>query len=312
MKIQNDINLGKKTTLKIWWNSKYFAEIKNKEDLLEVFKYSKKNKLKIIPLWLWSNVFFSWELENVIIVKLGNWEVEKIKSHHELVSGSLALWVSKKMNNKEDSEINSEWKFFFQIWAWAVLWNVINQLAKEDFDLSPLTWFPSSIWWAIAWNAWLLWKEIKDYLVSAEVFNLKTWEFEIWKNEDFEFDYRFSKLKWKNEYLVWSWIFKIPKWDNLKEKISELMKIRWEKQPQWRCAWSFFKNPPWDYAGRLIEEVWLKWYKIWGAYFSEKHANFLMTEKWVKIDDVIDLKNLAKAKVKEKFWIDLEEEVVIY
>jgi len=388
MKIQNNINLGKKTTLKTWWNSKFFTEIKTKEDLFEVFKYSKENNLKIIPLWLWSNTFFSWDLEDKIVVKLKNGEIEKMKlSCHPRECGDLVKisWINDCLKNNEslDSSTGSEWQnirsewqninpewqninpewqninsdwekinsdwentnkkleqipdnslknqslrswilkvsgmtkiwqedTFFKIQSWAILWNIINKLAKDDFDLSPLAWFPSSIWWAIVWNAGLLWKEIRDYLISAEVFNLKTWEFENWENEDFWFEYRFSKLKWKNDYLVWSWVFNIPKWENILEKIRELTLLRIKKQPQWRSAGSFFKNPEWDFAGRLIEEVWLKWFKIWWAYFSEKHANFLTTENWVKKEDIVKLKNLAKNKVRERFWIELEEEVVVY
>lgn len=289
MKIQNNINLSKKTTLKIWWISKFFVEIKTKEELFEVFRFSKKKNFKIIPLWLWSNTFFSQDINTEIIVKLKNNLIEEIKD------------FSKKNEN-----------IFFKIESWAILWNIINILAKKNYDLSPLNWFPSSIWWAIVWNAGLLWKEIRDYLISAEIFNLKTWEFEIWKNEDFWFEYRFSKLKWNNDYLIWSWIFDVPKWENILEKIKELSILRAKKQPQWRNAGSFFKNPKWDFAGRLIEEVWLKWYKIWWAFFSEKHSNFLTTESWVKKEDVIKLKNLAKEKVEKKFGIKLEEEVLIY
>ena len=188
-------------------------------------------------------------------------------------------------------------------------------MIKENFDLTPLAWFPSTIWWAIAWNAGLCGFEMKDYLVSARLLNIETWKIEERKNSDFEFWYRTSKLKWKFDFVIIDCVLKIPKfeWENekLKEKLQKNLLERTKKQPKWRSAWSFFKNPEWDFAWSLIEKVGLKWKWNWWAYFSWKHANFLMINDWAEIWDILKLKDLAKKKVKKEFWVDLEEEVII-
>jgi UDP-N-acetylmuramate dehydrogenase len=57
------------------------------------------------------------------------------------------------------------------------------------------------------------------------------------------------------------------------------IKFRKEIQPSGNSCGSFFKNHSKEYsAGKLIEEVGLKGFRYNNAYFSEKHANFLMTK----------------------------------
>ena len=75
---------------------------------------------------------------------------------------------------------------------------------------------------------------------------------------------------------------------------------------------SCFQNPKGDYAGRLIEEVGLKGFRKGDMAFSEVHSNFLVNLGSGTFEDAIYLINLAKSKIKEKFNIDIQEEVVIY
>ena len=70
-----------------------------------------------------------------------------------------------------------------------------------------------------------------------------------------------------------------------------------------------FKNPKDNYAASLIESLGLKSHRIGGAYISEKHANFIITEKNSKSDDVEDLISHIQKKVFEKMNILLETEV---
>jgi UDP-N-acetylmuramate dehydrogenase len=55
----------------------------------------------------------------------------------------------------------------------------------------------------------------------------------------------------------------------------------------------------------------LKWFHIWGAYLSEKHANFLIAWENCTWRDLITLIDLAKTKVKQQFNMELESEVRI-
>lgn len=86
---------------------------------------------------------------------------------------------------------------------------------------------------------------------------------------------------------------------------------RIEKQPQGHCCGSVFKNPPGDFAGRLIEDCGLKGTRHGGAVISPMHANFIMNDNNASFYDVLHLIQTAKRAVREKHGIELEEEVRI-
>jgi UDP-N-acetylmuramate dehydrogenase len=72
---------------------------------------------------------------------------------------------------------------------------------------------------------------------------------------------------------------------------------------------STFRNPPGEFAGRLIEAVGLKGHRIGGATWSEVHANFVVNLGGATARDVLALVALARARVQERFGIVLETEV---
>ena len=72
---------------------------------------------------------------------------------------------------------------------------------------------------------------------------------------------------------------------------------------------STFRNPPGDFAGRLIEAVGLKGHRVGNATWSTVHANFIVNLGGASARDVLALVNLARSRVKERFGITLEPEV---
>ncbi len=94
--------------------------------------------------------------------------------------------------------------------------------------------------------------------------------------------------------------------------IKEYLKKRKESQPlEYPSAGSVFKNPPNQYAAKLIENAGLKGSRIGGAMISEKHANFIVNTGGAKAKDILDLLYLAREKVKKKSGIELEPEIRI-
>ncbi|PKN61602.1 MAG: UDP-N-acetylenolpyruvoylglucosamine reductase [Deltaproteobacteria bacterium HGW-Deltaproteobacteria-15] len=72
---------------------------------------------------------------------------------------------------------------------------------------------------------------------------------------------------------------------------------------------SVFKNPPGDFAGRLIEKAGLKGEKVGGAMISPKHANFIVNVGGASAGDVLALMELARKRVWELTRVELEPEI---
>ena len=70
-----------------------------------------------------------------------------------------------------------------------------------------------------------------------------------------------------------------------------------------------FKNPPGDFAARLIEQAGLKGSRSGKAEISDRHANFIVNTGGAMAKDVLALSGLAQKTVLQKFGIDLELEV---
>jgi UDP-N-acetylmuramate dehydrogenase len=72
---------------------------------------------------------------------------------------------------------------------------------------------------------------------------------------------------------------------------------------------SIFRNPPGDYAARLIETAGCKGWRIGAAEVSTKHANFIVNRGGASCADVLALIERVRAEVREKHGIELETEV---
>ncbi len=95
-------------------------------------------------------------------------------------------------------------------------------------------------------------------------------------------------------------------------EIRDMLAERKSKQPvgQPSCG-SVFRNPPNDYAARLIEAAGLKGYRIGDAIVSDKHANFILNADAARANDIEALLKHVQATVKQRFGIELEPEVRI-
>ncbi|MDQ3963049.1 MAG: UDP-N-acetylmuramate dehydrogenase [Actinomycetota bacterium] len=74
-------------------------------------------------------------------------------------------------------------------------------------------------------------------------------------------------------------------------------------------AGSVFKNPPGDHAGRLVEAAGLKGFRVGGAEVSQLHANFFIADPGSAATDVHTLVAAVRARVHERFGVELEPEI---
>src|SRR5213080_2783801 len=95
----------------------------------------------------------------------------------------------------------------------------------------------------------------------------------------------------------------------LRKLIEQYKQHRKMTQPVQQSAGSVFKNPPGDFAGRLIEQAGMKGTIHGKAQISDRHANFIVNLGGASATDVVALIREARNRVHKKFGVDLELEV---
>lgn len=175
---------------------------------------------------------------------------------------------------------------------------------------------PGTVGGAVVGNAGAYGGDVASVLKRAEVLSPDI-KRESWIRERFSFGYRTSYLKeaWKRgeKWLVLSVEFELKKGDkeSLEAKAAEYLEHRRRTQPKEPSMGSTFKNPPGDYAGRLIDRAGLKGKRAGNAQISTVHANFIVNLGGATASEVEKLMEIARNEVFRQFGIDLEPEVLI-
>lgn len=137
---------------------------------------------------------------------------------------------------------------------------------------------PGTVGGAIAMNAGCYGSETWDKLVQVLTLD-RQGQLNERLPDEYVIGYRHVALKQhEQEWFIGGW-FRLEKGDGAasREKIKELLKKRIEAQPLSQPnAGSVFRNPPGDFAARLIELSGLKGFRIGDAQVSDKHANFIV------------------------------------
>ncbi len=177
--------------------------------------------------------------------------------------------------------------------------------------LEFLAGIPGTVGGALAMNAGCFGGETWRFVQSVETINRRG-EIKIRPITDFEVGYR-HVVKPDGEWFVAGHFSFVP---GDKEKslsnIRELLERRSNTQPTGtaNCG-SVFRNPPGDFAGRLIEECGLKGKQVGGARVSEKHANFIINENNATSADIEALIAEVSATVLKQTGVRLMPEVCI-
>lgn len=192
----------------------------------------------------------------------------------------------------------------------------LSMLARQSAlrGLSGMEWaasVPGTVGGAIYGNAGAHGSDTKSNLKVATILHL-LFGIEQWTVERLDFQYRSSLLKReKTGAVILSAVFDLQKStrEEAWEKVKRYTEHRQNTQPPGVSCGSTFKNPPGDYAGRLIEAAGLKGERKGDAQISPMHANFFVNKGNASAEDYMDLIKLAQARVLEQFNIKLELEI---
>lgn len=169
---------------------------------------------------------------------------------------------------------------------------------------------PATVGGAVRMNAGAHGSSISDVLEQALVCRLKTGDLDEVKTGELEMSYRRTALR--DHDVVCSARFGLTPGDRktILQTMASYRSHRTETQPlEAHNAGSMFKNPQGDAAGRLIESVGLKGFRVGGAEVSGKHANFFLAHASATAQDVFDVMAQVQRVVAERSGIHLEPEV---
>ncbi len=182
---------------------------------------------------------------------------------------------------------------------------------------SGLEWasgIPGTVGGAVVNNAGAFGSNVAETLVLADILHPvgDTLQRSEWTPEDFDYDYRYSAVKsGEKQAIVLAATFRVTRStpEEVKGRISEIAEVRKSSQPTGASLGSMFKNPPGNYAGRLIEEAGLKGTRVGDVMISEEHGNFFINQGQATAAEIASLIALVKDQVAEKSGVELELEI---
>ena len=279
-----DISLKKYNTYRLDVKCGYLIYPSNTKELIDLLKYLKESNISYFILGGGSNIILAKPYFDVVIKldKLNNIEIKD-----NIVTAEAGVSLIYLANLCMNNNLNGL-AFAGGIPGMVGASTAMNAGAYKE-DMASIV------------------KEVKVVTPELEVITLT--------NKDLNYSYRNSFLKEHKDYictevtLEMSYLDK----DKIKETMTSRKKRRIDTQPLDKpSAGSVFRNPEGLSAGKLIEDAGLKGYKIGGAKISTKHANFIVNTGNATYEDILELIDYTKKKIKEIYNIDLilEQEII--
>lgn len=286
-KILYDEPMSRHASLCVGGKADALVMIENEEQLIGIVKRLIAKKIDYLPTGNLTN----------IIVRDGGYR------------GAILLMKGLKKTNHQYSPESGH---IISAQAGAPLSAVVSlALAQELSGMEFCAGIPGSVGGAVWMNAGAYGKEIKDVIENVYLLDASGEKKEM-SRRDITFEYRKTELP--PLAIVLGASFKLEKGngEEIKKRITEIMKWRQEKHPlEYPNAGSIFKNITGQPAGRIIEEMGMKGESIGGARISPKHANFIVNTGKATASEVLHLISLVQKKAREEKGINLETEVVI-
>lgn len=170
---------------------------------------------------------------------------------------------------------------------------------------------PGTVGGGVVMNAGAYGGEMKQVVESVRVLSSEG-EILTLDNDTMEFGYRTSIIRNRN-FTVLSVTFRLREGnrEEIRARIEDFQKRRMEKQPlNYPSAGSTFKRPEGYFAGKLIMDAGLRGFQIGDARVSDKHCGFVINVGKATARDVTDVIEEVQEKVRERFGVSLEREVI--
>lgn len=285
--------MSKLSTLKVGGPAEAVISVQNSEDLKKLLLWLKQNDIDWWVVGRGSNILVPDKgIAGVILVLEGNFNsIDK-----------LPIPVSSTHTNK----------VLVRAGGGCLLPKFVSYCTSQG--LSGLEFgvgIPGSVGGAIVMNAGAWGFEIGSLVESVDLMD-SNGSISGVPGKSLGFAYRKWSMPKNTVLLAATFALKPGNKENIKAACRKYQDLRYKNQPVGEpSAGSFFKNPPAESAGRLIEKAGLKGFSIGGAQVSPKHANFIINTGTASTEDILDLMHVIQQEVQKRFGIKLEPEVHI-
>ncbi len=188
---------------------------------------------------------------------------------------------------------------------------IILYAAKESFGgAEALFGIPGTVGAMLSLNAGAYGTCISEFLSEVTVYDALDGEEVRLKKDDVAFYYRDSELKRQNlTVLEAKFNFMHCDKNEIYDKIFQIKSSRMNTQPiNSKNLGSVFKRTEGYAASYLVDQCGFKGKRVGKISVSEKHAGFFINEGGGTARDFLELLEIVKNKVKERYGIELEEE----
>lgn len=277
--------LAPHTTFRIGGPADLFATAKTRDELIDWVQLARRHSVPVFILGNGSN----------ILVRDGGIRGLVIENHCDQ--------FSLNVTNETSATLIAE--------SGTSLPGIANRMARQGW--SGLEWaigVPGTIGAAIVGNAGAHGGCIADCILGVTILDAVGETQELPK-ANLSFEYRTSRFKQKRDETILSGTFALTKSDPAAciARMNQYTDHRRRTQPTEPSVGSMFKNPPGDYAGRLIEQAGLKGTSVGKVEVSQVHANFFVNRGGATASDVVRLIGIVQERVREKFGVQLELEI---
>lgn len=305
MNLKKNYSLKNLTTIKVGGPAKYFINVKSERALVKMMDRADKNKVKWYLVGEGSNLIPNDQGFDGLVIKN---EIESFRR-----TGNKVL-----------------------VGAGNNLLKFIHKLNRHGLaGIEKMAGIPGTVGGAIYGSAGAYGQEIKDCLLRTKVYDGKKIKW-LSKNQC-RFGYRESIFKKRKNWIILRAEFKFKNGDpkELQKTSKEITKMREKKYwPGLLCPGSFFKNIVINNvrpaslrqkflskidkykinhgkvpSGYLLEAVGAKGMKIGEIKVTEHHGNLIYNPGKGKSSEIMKLAKILKQKVKNKFGINLDEEI---
>ena len=170
---------------------------------------------------------------------------------------------------------------------------------------------PGTVGGGVRMNAGGHGSDISQSLATATCFDLRAAILRTVTTSDLALGYRTSAVQAHEVICDASFLLSPGDPANSRQEIADILRWRRENQPGGQNCGSVFRNPTEGAAGLLLDEAGLKGHRYGSAQISQKHANFIISDRGGSAEDVLRLMCEVADDIERKTGIRLEAETVL-